>query len=217
MNMYEFSLTPGLMEPRCWQRSFMFTRNQTGKEIQIQPIRTLLVSSVAFQNSLTTHSQYSEASTKVFQAWTLSTDLALGSALCVLYHGSAKLPSFWKSSPTVKVTKVYRSLFSDKHARDDFLISDSEGEQVDDALKPSYAIRDRHLVKLKERQNDLRRRYDWTRIFENVFPAFDPTNQQISETSSRSEPTISMNEMIMSLNKCLDQAKDSDGITLTPL
>jgi hypothetical protein len=214
---YEFSLTPGLMEPRCWQRSFLLTRNKNSRESQIQPIRTLLFSPVGFQNSMATYSQDDGDLTMIFQAWALSTDLALGSALCVSYQGSEKLPSLWKTFPTVRVKKTHRGLISDKYAGDDFRISDGEDERAVDALAPPHAIRDRHLVKLDANQNDLRRRVDWTRVFEKVFSAFDPTNEQISETSSRSAPTRSMNELILSMNKHLNHAKFSDGITLTTL
>jgi hypothetical protein len=220
INIYGFSTTPGLSEPRCWQSSFLFPAETKRGATPHQPINTLLFNPVAFQDGASTNLEPAENPMAFLQAWALSTDLALGSALCVVHQGvpgTPKLPSFWKQPPTVGVKKIHRKFLSEKSIQDDFFVDDRDDEENVNILAPTYAVRDQHVEALKERQNDLRRRMDWSLIFKSVFPYFSPKYSQDPWPFSGFNSTSTMHEIIAALNDHIYQVKDSGGIALTTL
>jgi hypothetical protein len=159
-----------------------------------------------------------EGSAMFVQAWAVSTDLAMGFALCVVYRGSRQmLPSSWKRPPNVKVRKKPRAFLTNKHTQDSFSDLDGEDDDVCEVLIPSYAVRDRELVVQREKQSDLRRRIDWTYVFKQIFPTFNPPNMQGSDGNNEHEPTTTINELVAMLNEHINAGKDSDGIKLTTL
>ncbi|EPE27311.1 hypothetical protein GLAREA_03226 [Glarea lozoyensis ATCC 20868] len=215
INVYGFLPSNDSTEPTCWQSSFLLSTESSNKGVSQELISALLLKQVEFEDSADTPPQISEGSLVFIQAWGLSHDLALGSAVLVAHQDlpqMLKVAAFWKRAPTFRVRKQNRGLLSEKYIQDDFILLDAEDDQDVENQRPGYPVQNQHLEALKMRQNDLRRRVNWTKIFKIIFPNTSP--KSLPDSSS---PSTTMDEIITHLDNYINQAKASDGFPLTTI